>query len=299
MSMTVLVYDPSGAPLRDNRIEFEQQDETGEVLGFAVNANIELAANTQTFGVRFSDLNPARSVVVVWVDDTMNNYAAVSLPSMNPAIAATVPVTLYRLPSPKGDNEATVAVGDSPGGGADRQDSGTLAAHNLNLNESIIGERVRTEAWSEEQGQAVRILIVTVTRAYLVVNPSPSFQQRRQRWATLLRLLGITLPAPAPGEASAKEAESDVAAENELTRAEMASQRVDNRLAALESSEMDVAAENELTLLEAKLGIGTSPVQPTTTQTTTDSDIAWLLAKLAELEAPVGGSGGGGTTGGS
>lgn len=81
-------------------------------------------------------------------------------------------------------------------------------------------------------------------------------------------------------------------------RAEMASQRVDTRLAALESSEMDVAAESELAQLEAKLGLGSAPVQPTTTRTTT-TESSDIERQLAELEARVGGSGGGGGTTGS
>ncbi len=81
-------------------------------------------------------------------------------------------------------------------------------------------------------------------------------------------------------------------------RAEMAKTRVESRISDLDSAVGTEAAETELAQLEAKLGIGSTTAAPrtttTTTTTSTDSDIE---RQLAELEAKVGGSGGG--TGGT
>lgn len=71
-------------------------------------------------------------------------------------------------------------------------------------------------------------------------------------------------------------------------RAELGKTSVEAKLAKLELAETDVAAENELSQLEAKLGLGSTPA-PTTVTTTATSD---LEQQLAELEAKVGGGGG-------
>jgi Phage shock protein A (IM30), suppresses sigma54-dependent transcription len=72
-------------------------------------------------------------------------------------------------------------------------------------------------------------------------------------------------------------------------RAELARSRVESRLADLEMAEGNVAAENELAALEAKLGMGSAPVQPTT-QTTTSAGDSDIERQLRELEAKVGGA---------
>jgi phage shock protein A len=81
-----------------------------------------------------------------------------------------------------------------------------------------------------------------------------------------------------------------------LARAEMAKQRVENRVADLDEAVGDTAAEQELAALESRFGLGSTTPAPTTTTTTTaaDSDIE---RQLAELEAKVGGTGGGATGG--
>ena len=77
-----------------------------------------------------------------------------------------------------------------------------------------------------------------------------------------------------------------------LARAEMAKQRVENRVADLDEAAGDTAAEQELAALEQRLGMGPATAAPATTTTTAaaDSDIE---RQLAELEAKVGGTGGG------
>ena len=88
-------------------------------------------------------------------------------------------------------------------------------------------------------------------------------------------------------QAKIKNAQSE-----QLARGEMAAQRVSSRVADLDDAVTSEAAETELAQLEAKLGMGTSTNTQTTTRptTTVDSD---LERQLAELEARVGGSGGG------
>ena len=81
----------------------------------------------------------------------------------------------------------------------------------------------------------------------------------------------------------------------QMARAEMAQQRVQNRVAELDSAVGEEAAEAELAQLEAKLGLGaTTNTAPTTTVAPAQSDID---RQLAELEARVGGNGAGGGTG--
>jgi phage shock protein A len=113
-------------------------------------------------------------------------------------------------------------------------------------------------------------------------------------------LQGIDETEQAFGRAQSKirNANSEVSA-----RAELAKQRVDNRIAQLDAEVGTSAAEQELAELEARLGLGSAPPAATTTTTTTrptttatDSDIE---RQLAELEARVGGSGGSANTGGT
>lgn len=77
----------------------------------------------------------------------------------------------------------------------------------------------------------------------------------------------------------------------QLARAEMAKQRVDNRVADLDESVGASAAAEELAALETKLGLGSTTPVPTVRTATpaADSDIE---RQLAELEAKVGGPGG-------
>ena len=91
-------------------------------------------------------------------------------------------------------------------------------------------------------------------------------------------------------QAKIKNATSEMGA-----RAELAKGRVETKLMELEVAEGDIAAENELAALESKLGMGATTntqTAPASTVTTGNSDIE---RQLAELEAKVGGSGGGGS----
>lgn len=76
----------------------------------------------------------------------------------------------------------------------------------------------------------------------------------------------------------------------QLARAEMAQQRVQNRVSDLDAAVGADAAEAELAQLEAKLGMGTTtntaPARTTTVATESDID-----RQLAELESRVGGNG--------
>jgi phage shock protein A len=102
---------------------------------------------------------------------------------------------------------------------------------------------------------------------------------------------GIEDTDQAFGRASAKikNANSEMLARTELSKG-----NVQGRIDALEVAEGDVAAENELAALETKLGLGSATV-PQTTVKPVETDIE---RQLAELEARVGTSaGGGGGTG--
>jgi phage shock protein A len=83
-------------------------------------------------------------------------------------------------------------------------------------------------------------------------------------------------------QAKIKNATSEVQA-----RAELAKGRVENRIRDLELAETDVAAANELEQLEAKLGIGSTPVAQQTTTKVEDSSV---MSELEKLEAKIGGS---------
>jgi phage shock protein A len=82
-------------------------------------------------------------------------------------------------------------------------------------------------------------------------------------------------------------------------RAELARQRVENRVADLDEAVSNDAAEAELAQLEAKLGLGSTTPVPTTATVSSASagDASDIERQLAELEAKVGGgTGGGGNT---
>ena len=81
-------------------------------------------------------------------------------------------------------------------------------------------------------------------------------------------------------------------------RAEMAKQRVENRIADLDEAVGDSVAEQELASLEAKLGLGSTTPAPTVATSPAAASVADtdIDRQLTELEAKVGG--GGGSTGG-
>lgn len=78
----------------------------------------------------------------------------------------------------------------------------------------------------------------------------------------------------------------------QLARAEMAQQRVQNRVAELDTAVGEEAAETELAQLEAKLGLGATTNTATAPATTVAPAASDIDRQLAELEARVGGSGG-------
>jgi len=80
-------------------------------------------------------------------------------------------------------------------------------------------------------------------------------------------------------------------------RAEMAKERVENRVADLDEAVGTSAAEDELAALEQKLGLRSTPAVQTATTTPVTSGDTDIDRQLAELEARVGGGGGGGGTG--
>ena len=84
----------------------------------------------------------------------------------------------------------------------------------------------------------------------------------------------------------------------QLARSELAKQRVDSRVAALDEAVGSDAAETELAAMEARLGLGSAPATTTTT-TTAPGAGPDLQRQLAELEAKVGGGTSGAPSGGT
>lgn len=192
MAFDVFVYDNGMTPLNNPRIEFLETDKPGTTLAIQTNAAI---------GTSFGAVLPPPVPPVpisIWIRDRSHTWSAASLGYLKGSVAARLHVTLFPTPSPgaiPGPGGRGPGRGPSGGPSSPRSPGGASGSTPMSVSDvaPLIEARVRTHTWTVDEGNAVRSLVDTASRALLLANPGEVLSEWLDDWLEQLEGLGISL----------------------------------------------------------------------------------------------------------
>jgi hypothetical protein len=223
MPLDIFVYDHSLVALPSSFIELLETDRWGVKIDIQMSKSV----GPGVYGATLASPAPARPVVV-WVDDKSGSFAPTSLGELHGTQPATLPVTLYPLPSPvaagspgsppgESGNADGGDLGDASGGGGGSPkpsigpaSGGGASAQSLDEAFSFIERQVQGNVFSRAHADGVRSLVDAVQRAAALPDPGPELLQKIGRWRQQLRAFGIVLSDASARLRNAVEAEDDL-----------------------------------------------------------------------------------------